>query len=643
MPVNRFYRGSEYRPELYAPPVQFIGAALEQAQKQYDVNFATAQGMKNKYIQARVQDRARANELQSQFESRIDQVASKYNGDYSQAGKDLYKLQADMAKLYGPGGEAAAIQNNFALQQDSLKRERERLAKGEVTQQQISGLEGFYQKQGPTKLDPATGIYSQIRPLDLAKYQDFHKEFEDVLAKIKPRTIERAQRTGRIINGEIESITTKKQYIDPNEVASAFEAAAYNNDALRGYVYQMAELYGEDPGKMFADQIQDYKDFVIPTRTGILEDSQELDYKLDWKTKSDYEFKQQWSLAEKRHQDALKRVKFKDELDNAGTTNGGQSSYLTVAGDANSKFSPIPEAIDAPMPAFDPLGITQALGLTSKKVPTNVSALLANRTNPNYNYDRLESIKKANPNMADSDIIRKYNEVTSKDSGVREYGRIDYDAYNTTPVQQEEANRLMPGLLQGTYEIYKKNNETGKIEKVIDAEDRISFANKLANEKNPLKADYGALGRARGHTGHVPSGSVVMPDPYGKGDYYFVAPNRVDVKNYQDEVLNKAFRFIQDPAMDEGEVFPVRNNKTGGVTYAKGRKEYVDGRMHIVYYPVKQGQNGTQLTDYGDPFTVGGGAATTSEMERMLLPWEEVNSWMPHKRKADLENEELTQ
>ena len=116
MPVNRYYRGSEYRPELYAPPVQFIGAALEQAQKQYDTNFAAAQGMKNKYIQARQQDRSRANELQSQFESRIDQVASKYNGDFSQAGKDLYKLQADMAKLYGPGGEAGAIQNNFALE-----------------------------------------------------------------------------------------------------------------------------------------------------------------------------------------------------------------------------------------------------------------------------------------------------------------------------------------------------------------------------------------------------------------------------------------------------------------------------------------------------------------------------------------------
>ena len=473
--TNRYYRGSEYRPELYAPPVQFIGAALEQAQKQYDVNFAAAQGMKNKYIQARQQDRGRANELQTQFESRIDQVASKYNGDFSQAGKDLYKLQADMAKLYGPGGEAGAIQNNFALEQESYKREKERLAKGEVNEQQLRGLRNYYESQGPTTLDKSTGVYSQLRTQDLAKYYDVHKEFEELMKGIKPRTVERAYRTGRIINGEVESITTKKQYIDPNEVSSALESKLYSDDGYRAYIIQQAEFLGEDPEKLMQGVLHNYQQNVIPTRTGIIEDSQKLDYKLDWKTKSDYEFKQQWSLAEKRHQDALKRVKFKDELDNAGSTNDGQSSYLTVAGDANSNFTPIPETMEytTGKSRLSMFGITG-----TEKRPTNVSELLLKRDNPNYNYARLESIKKANPNMQDSDIIRKYNEAVSKDSGYREYGRIDYDAYNTTPVQQEEANRLMPGLLQGPYEIYKKNNKTGKIEKVIDAEDRISFAKK---------------------------------------------------------------------------------------------------------------------------------------------------------------------
>lgn len=637
--VNRYYRGTEYRPELYAPPVQFIGAALEQAQKQYDVNFAAAQGLKNKYIQARPQDRARANQLQQEFESRIDSVASKYNGDYSQAGKELYKLQADMAKLYGPGGEAFAIQQNLAVTQDSLKRERERLAKGEITQQQLASLDSYYKRQGPTQLNPETGTYNQVNSVDLAKYYAVDKEFDEYMKGVKPKTIERAYRTGRVINGEIESVTMKKQYIDPNEVAQGFASKLYSDAGFTNYMRQMADLNGEDVNSAMDGVIGNYTNNIIPTRTGILEDSQKLDYKLDWKTKSDYEFKQQWSLAEKRHQDALKRLKFKDELDSAAAGDG-QSSYLTVAGDANSNFTPIPETTkvttgNSRMSLFGWMG--------TEEKPTSVQELLLNRNNPNYNYGRLESIQKANPNLRDADIIRKYNESVSKDSGVREYARVDYDAYNTTPVQQEEANRLMPGLMQGTYEIYRKDNATGKVVRVVNAEDRIDFAKKLANEKNPLKADYGALGRARGHTGHVPSGSVVLPDPYGKGDYYFVAPNRVDIKNYQDEVLGKAFGFIQRPELEEGEVFPVKNTKNGGMSYAKGKKEYVDGRMHVVYYPVKLGPNGTHLTDYSDPFTVGNGVATTSEMERMLLPWEDVKKLYPHKKKADLENEELTQ
>jgi hypothetical protein len=639
MAVNRYYRGTEYRPELYAPPVQFIGAALEQAQKQYDVNFAAAQGLKNKYIQARPQDRARANQLQQEFESRIDSVASKYNGDYSQAGKDLYKLQADMSKLYGPGGEAFAIQQNLALTQDSLKRERERLAKGEITQQQLASLNNYYNRQGPTQLNPETGTYNQVNSVDLAKYYAVDKEFDEYMKGVKPKTIERAYRTGRVINGEIESVTMKKQYIDPNEVAQGFTSKLYSDAGFTNYMRQMADLNGEDVNSAMDGVISNYTNNIIPTRTGILEDSQKLDYKLDWKTKSDYEFKQQWSLAEKRHQDALSRLKFKDQLDNA-SAGDGQSSYLTVAGDANSNFTPIPETTkvttgNSRMSLFGWMG--------TEEKPTSVQELLLNRNNPNYNYGRLESIQKANPNLRDADIIRKYNESVSKDSGVREYARVDYDAYNTTPVQQEEANRLMPGLMQGTYEIYRKDNATGKVVRVVNAEDRIDFAKKLANEKNPLKADYGALGRARGHTGHVPSGSVVLPDPYGKGDYYFVAPNRVDIKNYQDEVLGKAFGFIQRPELEEGEVFPVKNTKNGGMSYAKGKKEYVDGRMHVVYYPVKLGPNGTHLTDYSDPFTVGNGVATTSEMERMLLPWEDVKKLYPHKKKADLENEELTQ
>lgn len=643
--VNRYYRGTEYRPELSAPPVQFIGAALEQAQKQYDTNFAAAQGLKNKYIQARAADRARANELQSQFESRIDSVASKYNGDYSQASKELYQLQNDMSKLYAPGGEAFAIQQNYAAEQDSLKREQERLAKGEIQNQQLQSLRSFYDRQGPTTLDPNTGTYSQLKRLDLAKYYDVNKEFTEILNGVKPRTVERAYRTGRIVNGEVESVTKKEQFIDPNEVANAFESKMWSDDGIRNYYYQQAELMGQDPKQTFQNVIDTYKTQVIPSRTGVIEDSQKLDYKVNWKTEADYKFKHQWALAEKSHQDALKRLKAKSEMD-SGVSADGQSAYLTVAGDANSQFTPIPEVTKAAMPstASDPLGIMSWM-VGTKSFPTNVSALLANRNNPAYNYDRLEAIKKGNPNLPDSDIIRKYNEVMSKDTGSREFGRITYDPINTTPVQQEEVNRILPGLLQGTYVVYKKDNATGKVVKLPNASDVQALGKKLQNEKNPLKSDYGALGRARGASGHVPSGSLIIPDPYGKGDYYFVEPNGVNMKNYQEQVLNKAFGDIQNPSIQEGPAFPVNDPVTGKtLSYAKWKKTYdSDGIGTIAYYPVTLTPDGKELTNYNDPFTVDGRLATSSDMERSLVPFEIIQKMTAHKKLTDQENEYATQ
>lgn len=646
MSLNRYYKGTEYRPELYAPPVQFIGAALEQAQKQYDVNFAAAQGLKNKYIQANPNDRARANKLQSDFEAKVDSVASKYNGDYSQASKELYSLQNEMAKAFGPGGEAGAIQTNYGIVQDSMKAERERHAKGEVTQQQMAALNRFYEQQAPTTLDPATGTYSQVRRLDLAKYRDVDEQFTKTLNGIKPRTVERAYRTGRIVNGEVESITKKEQFIDPNEVSNAFESAMWADEGLRQYHYQMAVLMGEDPAKSYQGLIDNYKANVIPSRTGVLEDSQKLDYKVNWKTEADYKFGHQWALAEKSHQDALKRLKAKSEMD-SGLSSDGQSAYLTVATDANSNFAQIPETTKstAPSSTYDPLGIGSwiaSMGNSSK--PTSVAALLANRTNPAYNYDRLAAIRNANPNLPDSDVIRKYNEIASKGTGSRDFGRITYDPINTTPVQTEEMERTLPGLLAGTYQVWKKDNKTGKVVKLTDAAAVRELGAKYQDPKHPQKSNYRALGRARGASGHVPSASLVLPDPYGKGDYYFVAPNAIDMVNYQAQVLDKAFGDIQNPNVQEGAPFPVVDAATGGTSYAKWKKTYDgDGIMSFAYYPTTPSGEDTWLTDFNKPFTVNGRLATTSDMERKMVPFSKVQKMTAHKTSKDQENEYSTQ
>lgn len=200
--VNRYYKQDPYRGDLYKPPVEFIASALQMAQKQYDTNYVAAQELKNKYATTLPQDRARANEIQTQFESKVDDVVSKFGYDSGAATKELYKLQNELAKAYGPGGEVGAMIQNYSTVQDSLKRERERLAKGEINQAQLALLQNHYQTFEGTKLDPTTGTYKQAPVTDLAQYVDDSKIFEEVLTKVKPRTIERAYKTGRKVDGQ---------------------------------------------------------------------------------------------------------------------------------------------------------------------------------------------------------------------------------------------------------------------------------------------------------------------------------------------------------------------------------------------------------------------------------------------------------
>jgi len=156
--INRYSTISEKDFNLYVPPIEAIGAALETAQKTYDTNFMFANELKNKYINALPQDRARANELQTGWEQQVDSLVKKYNGDYSTASKDLYLLQKDIEKQYRQGGEANAIETNYNLLQDSKKRNQERLAKKDIKQMQYSALYDYFDKnyKGVTKGEDGT-------------------------------------------------------------------------------------------------------------------------------------------------------------------------------------------------------------------------------------------------------------------------------------------------------------------------------------------------------------------------------------------------------------------------------------------------------------------------------------------------------
>lgn len=339
--LGRYYKGDPYRGQLYAPPVQFIAAALEGAQKQYDTNFAAAEDLKNKYIQALPQDRARANQLQQGFETEIDSIVNKYGGDYSQATKDLYKLRSKIGKTFGPGGEAGTIAQNYSLVQDSLKRERERLAKGEIDQIQFQALTDHYKNFTGTQLDPTTGTYSQVPVEDLAKFVDDSALVDKALEKVKPKTIERSYKTGRKVDGQWEYATMKQQAIDPLEAAAAVKQAIMGDQGMISMASQMSILTGGngDPTQYLNDISNYHIQNTLPVRTGVTEDSYKLDYKDDWRDKANFEFNKALTLEAIRHRNAKERMALKDSLDNP--TGDGNSSFLTLTKAGNNAYAPL--------------------------------------------------------------------------------------------------------------------------------------------------------------------------------------------------------------------------------------------------------------------------------------------------------------
>lgn len=116
--INRYYQTTPYQGELYTPPLDLVGKAMEISQQRYDKNLATTELIKNNYINSLPQDRQRANALQEKYNSMVDSVVAKYHGDLSQATNDLTKLQYEIRKDFNPGGETGAIIGNYNKYQE---------------------------------------------------------------------------------------------------------------------------------------------------------------------------------------------------------------------------------------------------------------------------------------------------------------------------------------------------------------------------------------------------------------------------------------------------------------------------------------------------------------------------------------------
>lgn len=607
MAINRYSTISEKDFDLYVPPVQAIGAALETAQKTYDTNFMFANELKNKYINARSQDRARANELQTGWEQQVDDLVKKYNGDYSTATKDLYLLQKDIEKQYRQGGEAAAIEMNYNLLEDSKKRNQERLAKGEITQSQYENLYNYVDKNftGTKKQDD--GTYGLQSIPELAKYVDAYKLADDATKNLKPRT-RKETTVSKDANGFLRYDTREVSGIDPTEVQDAIEGAIVSNEQYYNYAVQLAQLAGhDDPYSIIAGEIEQTTRALGPTRSGVF--SQTSDIKLDADPFKLAKQKHMFALAEEYNKQKgryalaaakgeLQTPEGQSNLRIIGTVENNQSKYKPLNGKLQSyaqgfNQSPMGIMIDAAtrtlMPGLNPVPFgSQPVPMTSTvKQGTIDQVIKSPKDFPNINVNLLATIKAANPKYTERQVMDEYDRSLPRQNNSE---AVFVDGYRNSDTAVESAKLVLPQLQAGNAKAMFIGNDGKK--RSLNAEQQQEYAAMIQGGK------IGAIGQSRGFSADIPVGET-FPVPNG---HIIVSSNSVALNQYNEYMRPKLFDFIGDGRMAGEPVEMADGSYIMGIKMPQ-QKQNEQGlnitTSDVVY--VASDKNGTVLMKNGQP------------------------------------------
>lgn len=507
--VNRYFNPTPYEGSLYAPPVEFIAGALEKLQGVYDKNFADAQALKDTYLQALPQDRQKADQFQNDVITSIDNITAKYSGDYSQATKDLIALQTDIKRKLRPGTEYYTIGQNFKTYNESLAKEKERLAKGEVSQEQYAALVNNIEKnyKGVQK-NQVTGTYDPLVIEPLAQYADRNKIATEVLDKLKPREQKVAEWIRDPKSGMYRKVERTISQIDPTEAAFAVKSALQNDDKFMAYLQQLNRLQGTDATADFNGILTNIATELVPAKTGVFKDLQDEDLREDPVARDARAFRRAVQLEELRYQNKIRFEGFKQQQNSP--VDGGDVEILGLTKQPMSypKLETESRLVATPNRSF------------VRASPQSPKQILEKRDRSDVNYELLEAITKANPNKSDRDIIQIYNDNLGKDNSSTE---LYYTRYQTTAAQKEEAERIVPQLRAGNIPIFEYDPSTGEVRDLSDNADAREdvIGAMYDNAAKPTKVTARALGKTSVASGDLPFGTIISPQ--GTNKTYIVA------------------------------------------------------------------------------------------------------------------------
>lgn len=396
-------------------PMQAFTAALQRKQQMYDVNRAAAEELASQMIESLPQDRARANAIQQDIQNSIDKLVSGSQGDYSRITSGLYGLKRDIKRTMGPGGEGYAIQSNRQRFLDADEMEKERLAKGEINQNQYEfwRTHTMNNYKGAGTQNMLTGNYNILTPEQIAKYYDPTEIGMEIAKEMEPfaLSMEVDQVSGDWI------ITTEEgiKVLPADYVRDVVGNRIMQHEGYRNYFDQMSKFTGS---KL---DMEDYIfDSVAPTIAAAFQRQ---------------DISQRRSLKERGY--GLARFKASLEESMMRDLFGTSFAPATQAGDPSS-FKPL----DRSKGGFAPNKVTSSDVLTAYGTgePGVYADEGAIKDAQNFDYSKFAYTERAinNPNV-DAQILQKVVEANPREQGqsLEDYNNMIEAKYNQSGKQSE--------------------------------------------------------------------------------------------------------------------------------------------------------------------------------------------------------------
>jgi hypothetical protein len=227
---------TEYKPlglEAFAQPLSDMQAKFDTVKQEIEAtDFA---------LSRLSQDDPRAKDLLKEIETKRDQLAENLmaTGNYRQASSKLLELN----KTYNKDEETNAIKSNYTTYQEAVKKQKERVDKGEITQKDYD-LWDFRAKhsfQG-TQYDKNTDTYSSINVHPRMK--NMEKELREESLKLagmaEDQVVEEMQRRG-VDAFTTETIQNMRTFRDRDQVAREIEQFLRTSDQYKNWVQEDAD------------------------------------------------------------------------------------------------------------------------------------------------------------------------------------------------------------------------------------------------------------------------------------------------------------------------------------------------------------------------------------------------------------------